>query len=431
MTLFRFAILAIAALAAVLAQDTQSTDPKQRAKAAREAIKAGSQGITRIRPLLDDVDLTVRTEAVKAIVEIGSQHSLEPLLKAAQDPDPELRIRATDGLVNFYLPGYVKSGISASLARAGNLIRVRFGGDATDEVIDPWIEVRPEIIAGLGKMVSEGTSVEVRANAARALGILRGRAALDVLHEALRSKDTRLMYEALIAIQKIRDPRSGPRVAFLFRDPEENVAAAALETAGLVRSAETLGEIEAAVARTTSLRVRRAAIAAMAAIADARSKPYFDQALGDKDENIRAAGAEGLARLPDKSSIPVLEQCAAGEKKMPPKLACSFGLVYQGKVDSGEGSPLRLLLTALNTRAWRGVAEGYLIELAREKTVRSAIEKSIGVASKNEKMNLARILGSSGDTDTVSILEQLTRDPEPEVMQEGVRALRNLKARIP
>ena len=49
--------------------------------------------------------MDVRLEAVKAIVDIGTQRSLDPLIKACGDNDPEIQIRATDGLVNFYVPG--------------------------------------------------------------------------------------------------------------------------------------------------------------------------------------------------------------------------------------------------------------------------------------------------------------------------------------
>ena len=43
----------------------------------------------------------------------------------------------------------------------------------------------------------------VRANACRAVGILRGQAAVPDLIESLRTKDNRVMFEALLAMQKI------------------------------------------------------------------------------------------------------------------------------------------------------------------------------------------------------------------------------------
>ena len=406
-------------------------DPKQRVRLVREAVNAGSPGIARIASLLDDADVNVRRETVKAIVEIGSQYSLVPLLKALTDSDAEVQIRATDGLVNFYYPGYVKSGLSAVVSRAGELVRAKFRPEADSRVIDSWIEVRPEIINGLGKLLASQSALEVRVNAARALGVLRGRGALTALHEALRSKQTALMFEALQALQKIRDPRSGPAVAFLFRDPEPFIAVAALETAGLVRAPEVFPEVEAAFLRVSEPKTRQAALQAMAYMGEPRGRKYFLANLDDKSELMRAAAAEGLGRLRDPADLPLLALRFDQERKMPARLALAFALVLLGRLELDEFAPLRYLQNTLNSKVWRGVAEGYLEELAREKQVRTALEGVLSTATREEKLSVVRILGVTGDRDSAAALQRLSRDPEPVVMQESVRALRNLNARLP
>ncbi len=85
-----------------------------------------------------------------------------------------MQIRAIDGLVNFYLPGYVQHGLGASLKRVGTSIKGKFT-DTNDQVIDPFVIPRPDVIQALGDLVRGGGSMEARANAARALGILRGK----------------------------------------------------------------------------------------------------------------------------------------------------------------------------------------------------------------------------------------------------------------
>jgi HEAT repeat protein len=151
----------------------------------------------------------------------------------------------------------------------------------------------------------------------------------------------------------------------------------------------------------------------------------------DKDDGLRTAAAEGLARLKDPADAPQLDQCLNDEKKMPPRLACAFGLVQGGRIDLGEASALRYLLNTLNSKAWKGVAEGYLVEAARTKQVRTSLEGIALGATKDEKMGLGRVLAASGDTDSQRIVEQLSRDPDADVMREGVRALRILRARLP
>ena len=85
-------------------------------------------------------------------------------------------------------------------------------------------------------MLAKSKSLESRANAARALGIFRARSAIPQLSEALYSKDDQLMYESLVAIQKIRDPNAGASVAFLVRDLNEKIQTAALRASGILRA---------------------------------------------------------------------------------------------------------------------------------------------------------------------------------------------------
>src|ERR1051326_8263117 len=80
-----------------------------RTKDVREMAKGGANAIPQLAALLTNPDVDIRLEAVKQIAEIGTQYSLDPLIVATRDTDAEIKIRATDGLVNFYLPGYLKT----------------------------------------------------------------------------------------------------------------------------------------------------------------------------------------------------------------------------------------------------------------------------------------------------------------------------------
>jgi hypothetical protein len=52
-------------------------------------------------------------------------------------------------------------------------------------------------------------------------------------------------------------------------------------------------------------------------------------------------------------------------------------------------------------------------------------------ATKDEKTGLAQVLASSGGQDSVAPLEALSQDTDAEVSQEGLRAVKNLRARLP
>lgn len=411
-------------------QDINSPDPKKRARAARELGRQGFEAIPRLQALLSDHAVEVRVEAVKAIIEIGGPRSLEPLIQAAGDNDAEVQIRATDGLVNFYLPGYVRTGLSATLRRVGTALTSRFT-DTNDQVIEPYVQVRPEVITALGKIARGGASMEARANAARAIGILRGRQAIPDLLEAIRSKNDRVIYECLIALQKIREPKVGPEIAFLLRDLDERVQIAAIETTGLLRNREALPQLRDALETARTDKIRRAALTALAMIPDEQNRPIYARYLADKDEWLRAAAAEGFARLRNPADLPVLEKAFNEERRMPARLGAAFGIAMLGKIELSEFSALQYLINTLNSAAWRGVARAYLIELARETPVRRSLEKALPAGTRSEKIELAQILAQSGDQESLPHLERLTKDPDEQVSREAFSAFRALKARLP
>jgi HEAT repeat protein len=419
-----FVILAVLACAQADTQDT-----RQRAKAAREMGKQGEDAIPKLLPYVSDVDVSVRIEAVKALDEIGGPKTLEPLVKLAADPDPEIEIRATDGLVNIYLPGYLKSGLSGSLQRIGTSIKAKFT-DTNTQVIDAYIEVRPEVIAVLGKMARSGSGTDARANAARAVGILRGRAAIPDLIEALHSKDDSVMFESLTAIEKIRDPAAAPRIAFLLRDLEEKIQIAALSTTGILRNREAEPDVRDALEHARSIKVRRAALSALAMLGVPADHAIFLRYLSDKDDALRAAAAEGIARLKNPADRATMDGAFKAEHKMGPRLAVAFALVSLGNLDTAEFTPLRYLVNTLNLRSYQGVSLAYMTELARDQPVRTAAYTMLPRATKDEKIQLSTVFARSGDKDSVTYLETLSVDPDKDVAQEAIRSLRTLRARL-
>jgi HEAT repeat protein len=412
----------------LVAQD----DAKHRVKAVHELGKGGSEAIPRLEPFLSDPELDVRLEAVKAIVDIGTQRSLDPLVKACRDNDPEIQIRATDGLVNFYVPGYVKTGLTASLRRAGTSIKGKFT-DTNDQVVDPYIEVRPEVVSALGRIASGGPSMEARANAARAAGILRGKQAVPDLEEALRSKDTQVIYESLAALEKIRDVSAGPKLAFLLHDLNERVQLTAIEATGLLMNRGALNDLRDLLDRSHNIKVKRAALTAIAQMPDAQLHGVYAAYLDHKDDGLREGAAEGLGRLKNPGDRGSLENAFTNEKKTEPRLSAAFALVSLGKVEVGEFDPLRYLVNNLNSVAYRAVARAYLTELTRDAGVRQALYPVLQqpMATKDEKAGLAEVLALSGGQDAVPALQALSQDPDSEVSQAGLRALKNLRARLP
>jgi HEAT repeat protein len=292
------------------------------------------------------------------------------------------------------------------------------------------VTVRPEVITALGQLARGGSSFDSRANACRALGILRGRAALPDLIDALRSKDNNVMYESLAAIQKIGDPSAGPRITYLLRDLDDRVQSTAIETAGTLRATDALPTLRSIVASPRNVKAQRSALAAIAMMPQSQDRDMFVRQLSATDAKLRAASAEGVGRIGNRADVPALDKLWSDEDRMAPRLAVAFALVMNGNLNVAPDAPLRYLVNTLNSSAYHDVAYAYLVETARQQTVLHVLYTQLDSGTKEEKIYLGRVLAVSGDQGSASFLDKLSRDNDPDVAREGLRALRSLRARL-
>jgi HEAT repeat protein len=397
-------------------------------KDVREIAKGGSGAIPKLQELLRDPSPEVRAEVVKQLSEIGTGRSLDPLIQATADRDVRVELMATDGLVNFYLPGFVKTGISGTLRTVGTTVKAKFT-DTNDQVIDPYITPRPDVIAALAKLVSGGASTDVQANAARALGILRGRQALPELVEATHSKDTDLIYESIVALQKIRDISAGPRIQFRVRDLDPKVQIATVEAMGLLLNREAIPDLIELLNNTRDDKVRHAALTSLAMLPSEANRAVYTRYLNDKDEKMRAAAAEGFGRLRQPSDVPLLDKAMKNEAKINVRLSLAFALVMDGQTQVTPFSPLQFIVNNLDAAAYKGSAFPFLVELARDPNIRKALYGPLSSGLKDEKIALADVMARSGDKDSIPPLKQLVNDPDPTVSQAAVRAVTVLEGR--
>jgi HEAT repeat protein len=401
----------------------------QTPKDVRAVARQGQNAVPTVGQYLNSASVDTRVEAVKQLIILGGKNTIDPLIRGTHDSDPEVQIRATDGLVNYYLPGYVRTGLGSSLIRAGATIKAKLS-DSNDQIIDPYVIVRSDVITALGQLARGGSDMTSRANACRAVGILRGRAAVPDLVEALRSKDNNVMYESLAAIEKIRDPAAGPQIVYLLRDLDDRVQSTAIETVGILHTTDALPALRSIIGSPRNNKSERAALAALAMMPEPADRDLLVRELVAKDDKLRADAAEGLGRLGNPADVPLLEKTWHDEEKMLPRLAAAFALLMNGHLELSEESPFRYLINTLNQASYKDVASAYLVEAARRKPVLDALYAPLDQGTRDEKIQLARVLAASGDQASVPYLDKISRDPDKDVAQEGLRTLRSLKARL-
>src|SRR5262249_37266131 len=148
-------------------------------------------------------------------------------------------------------------------------------------------------------------------------------------------------------------------------------------------------------------------------------RTLFLNNLVDKDDGVRAAAAEGLGRIHNPADRMMIEQSFNGEHALNARLSAAFALVEMGQLGTERFGPLRYLVNSLNQKVCRGVAGGLLIEIARNPQARPPLYTIMGDSTKDEKQQMAIVLAASGDRDSVTVLETLSRDPDPDVAAEG------------
>ena len=401
----------------------------QTAKDVRKVAKQGPSALPELQHFLVNPDVKVRLEAVRAIVDIGGPRTVEPLIEATHDNESQVQIAAVNGLVSVYIPGYVRTGFTAPIRKMSSDIRSRFS-DPDDQIIDSYIKVRADVIQAIGRLARSGSSLDSRATAARAAGMLRGKPAVPDLLEALRSRDSDVLLETLIALEKIRDPSACPGIHFLLNDLDEKIQSEAIEANGVLGCKSSIPDIRAILKRTERDRVRRTALSTIAMMPEPADRDLFASFLESPDERIRAIAAEGYARLANIDDAHKLQAMFERETRNGPRTALAFALVMDGNLATTEFAPLRFLVYLLNNNSFRTNSLAYLEEAARNPDVRKALESMIPEATRDEKTALAQVSAAAGDRGSVPVLEKLSKDPDELVAAEGVRQLRNLQSRI-
>lgn len=429
------ATLLVAALAAplALAQDSglDSPDPKERIKALRQQAKQGTpETVPAVAKLVEDPVVDVRAEAVETLRKIGpagGARTLDGLELASRDNQPAIQILAVDGLVDFYYPGYVKEGFFNSVKGVGKSVKNRFS-TPSPIVVSPAVaaQVTDGVQTALGRVTRGGTSLESRANAARAAGILRAQGAVPDLKDGLESRDKAVVQESARSLLKIGDPTTGESLRPLLAHSDQDIKITAIQAMGQLQVKESAPELGNLVRYNRKKPIRRESLIALAKLRDPSQKKLFDEYFDDKDPQLRAASAEGIGRLEDPADLDRITEAFATEtKSRSARFSLAFAAVYLGDV-----SYVDQLVEGLNSSLHRGEARPFLVELARKPEVLEKLYGPMLKGTKDQKRELATVVAYSGNADSLEHLRQLEKDPDGDVASAATNAVAILQSRM-
>jgi HEAT repeat protein len=401
-----------------LIEQLKSPNADQRSKAASELGKKGeSSAVPALTAALNDPSAKVRREVVVALAEIRGGASLDGLITASRDTDPQVRVVAVDALSGYYL------GRAPSVGLMGGLKHATETGADESVRIDPGVTVDPKVIAALQVALEDTRSIEAARHAAKGLGILMAKSSVPALVKAAHSPDEDLAREALNSLGKIKDLSAGPQLVDLLQSSKKAVKQEAVLTVGILRTRSAASQLQLlAQYHYQDKKTRRNAFEGLAYIGDPVSYDFFIRTLGEKEKAYRAYAAEGLGRIGDKRAIPELEKALAAETDGAARLAEEFALTKLGESKMGE------LVAGLGSSNWQP-ALAYLIELGRDPQVATQLPTYLHDKDANIRRRLCTVLMFVGNAASVAPLEQASKDSNNDVAAEALRALRAVRSR--
>jgi cyclophilin family peptidyl-prolyl cis-trans isomerase/HEAT repeat protein len=283
---------------------------------------SGDPGLTGdLIPLLADADLRVAAAAARAIGNLGRGDGQDALLAAVPSAaSPEARAAMLAALWKF--PN-----------SATQTVALRYAADP-----DP--KVRAAAIYTLARKPLEGSlpaltaalrdpDPDAAAFAARGLGVLEKKDALEPLADALDSGKTPLVINSLVAMEAILEKNPGAslpderksRILALAGDANGNVAAPALvllrQFVGAERGRDrSIFSRLWAIATSGEGRRRQVALLSVVAVLKANARTALDAAAASSEAPLRATAAESLIFLSDADARPWRQNLAADKSAL-------------------------------------------------------------------------------------------------------------------
>ncbi len=422
---------ALAAVAAAFAQESSNaalSDPdlNKRVQAVRKLgeMPGGPSEVALLAPLVQDEIEEVRGAVVVALIKMRLIEAQPYLIEATADLSPRVQALAVDGLVDFYVPEYANLGRMDSVQSFASALKGRFS-KPTPLTVPAYVRVRSEVINAFAEVLVHGRSEQARANAARAIGIVKGHEAVEALLVGVRSRSPSVIFESVVALKKIEDPSVGRHLVFLLRDLDPVLQQAVIQTVGQLRTSEAVDELVRIIHETNRDRIREAALIALAKIPDNGQRELFISFFRHKDGALRAAAAEGLGRIGTSDDLEVLAQLLASEKALRARLSIAFAAVMLG-----DHVKLAVLVDGLGSRVHRLEARPLIVEAARNPEVLQQLYVPMSTGSAPQRRHLAFVVSQSGTEESLPYLEELCDDDNKDVATAAVEALRVLRASL-
>ncbi len=416
-----------------LKYDLHHPDPKRRMAAAK---KIGELRLREAVPDLieasSDKNELVRKAVLEALIKIRDIRGLEVYKRLVDDPSPEIRLRAVDGIVRTYVLD--KSGFIAGTKKILKFLNP-FNDDYNPLIIPPYVKVDRDALFKIAGRLQDN-DLKVRKAAIVSLGILRGDCVIDKMIENFdweKNGDLKIKY--MQAFYKIGDKKVCPYLVRYIDDEEKSVHDEAIMTCGYLKckcAVDRLLEIYNSNVKerkklwkiipvSPSDYLKFKCYKALSMIGDKRAEKIFLSRLYDRLGKYRETAAEGLARIADPATLSKLKERRKRAMSRELQLALDFALYKLG-----QKTYLSDMVPELGSFRYSDRVYGYLMDFTPEEADDLLPYLNILDSVKGKK-KLLFVLAAVGSKKAIGAVKEWINSPEPEISSAALYAYRCLK----
>lgn len=375
---------------------------------------------------LRNPDARARLSAVRMLRESRHVEAAVPVAAVVNDAVDEIQLEAIAAELSFFLVQDVPS-----RKRVGFVVEVRSKGQAVQAFeqgpLATWPRpAPPEVVDALLKAVDD-ESPRVRIEAIYALGVVArpplADGAADRLIKALDHYDPVIRAAAARVIGRLDVERAGDTLIKSINDSSPAVRHASMRALGEIRDERAVQALVEQFKYYGKGEGAWSALDALARIAHASSAPLFKSRFADRDPFIRRAAAEGLARIGDASEASAIQGAVNNEPSDMVRAAMTFAMVKLGQ------KYLARLVDFFGSDRTALQVQEYLLEIGP--SVVPDLTGSLKEPVAGVRAGVAEVIGALGTSDSIAVLQSLTKDRDRGVAETAAAAIDRIKMRAP